>query len=251
MNLDDKLLASLPEGEVRQVCIGLHWTAVVAEVGGEQRCGLASTLRDEVHDHHRRPDVPQAGELAELPGRELAALLRSDRSTLVSVGMAAVNALLPRRPETWVDMNAEELIAGHGAGKTVALVGHFPFVPRLRSRVGELIVLENRPQPGDLPASAAQQVIPGADVVAITGMTLLNHTLEGILQLCSPQALVIVLGPSTPLTPVLWDYGVDWLSGAVVENVEAVLRAVSQGGNFRQVHRAGVRLVNMHREGIL
>jgi hypothetical protein len=29
-----------------------------------------------------------------------------------------------------------------------------------------------------------------------------------------------------------------------------VLRTVSQGGDFRQVHRAGVRLVNIHRSNM-
>jgi uncharacterized protein (DUF4213/DUF364 family) len=56
-----------------------------------------------------------------------------------------------------------------------------------------------------------------------------------------------LLGPTTPLSPLLYNYGVDLLSGSVVLNVEDVLHTVSQGGNFRQVHRAGVRLVTMSR----
>jgi hypothetical protein len=246
MKLLNDLLAILPEGNVLQVCIGLHWTAVVVEVGGKVRCGLASTLREN-DEHHGEPDVPQAGQLTTMSGMHLASLVQSERPTLVSVGMAAINALLPRRPETWVEMNAEEVIASEGADKQVVLVGHFPFIPRLRGRVGKLIVLENNPKPGDLPASTAQEVIPSAEVVAITGMTLLNHTLEGLLHLCDPSATVILLGPSTPLSPVLFEYGVDWLSGAVVEDIDTVVRAVGQGGNFRQIHRAGTRLVNMNR----
>jgi uncharacterized protein (DUF4213/DUF364 family) len=56
---------------------------------------------------------------------------------------------------------------------------------------------------------------------------------------------VLVLGPSTPLSPVLFDHGAHLLSGSVVEDIESVLRAVAQGANFRQVHRQGVRLVTM------
>jgi hypothetical protein len=40
---------------------------------------------------------------------------------------------------------------------------------------------------------------------------------------------------------------VDVISGAVVTDIQPVLRLVSQGGNFRQVHRGGVRLVNLYR----
>jgi uncharacterized protein (DUF4213/DUF364 family) len=46
-------------------------------------------------------------------------------------------------------------------------------------------------------------------------------------------APVLVLGPSTPLSPVLFDHGAHLLSGSVVEDIESVLRAVAQGANFR------------------
>jgi len=74
--------------------------------------------------------------------------------------------------------------------------------------------------------------------------------LEPLLELCAPEALVIMLGPSTPMNPVLFDYGIDILAGSQVIDIEGVLRSVSQGGNFRQVHRAGVKLVTQKREGL-
>ena len=246
MSLLNKLVDTLPDGRIAQVCISTHWTAVVAEIEGQRRCGLASSLTAE-HCRHGEPDVTQAGHLETLSGLELAALAQSDQPALASVGVAAINALIPPQPKTWVDLNAEEVIAEHGKGKKVVLVGHFPFIPRLRSRVGELIILEKRPEPGDLPADAAFDVVPDADVVAITGTTLINRTLDGLLELCSPRAHVILLGPSTPLSPVLFDYGIDLLCGSIVTAIEPVLRTVRQAGNFRQVHRAGVRLVSISR----
>jgi len=169
--------------------------------------------------------------------------------------MATINALLsldsassPQAQEkAWVDLNAGEVIATRGAGKHVALVGHFPFIPQVRERVGRLSVLELRPHDQDLPASAASEVIPQADVVALTSMTLLNRTFDGLMALCRPDALVLLLGPTTPLSPLLFDHGVHILSGSVVEDIDAVLQSVGQGASFRQIHRAGVRLVTMKR----
>lgn len=249
MQVLKEILKTLPDGQVREVRIGLHWTAAVVEVEGELRCGLAAGLSG-AHDHQNEPDVPQAGQLESLPARHLAEWVLEAHPVRASIGMAAVNALLPRRSERWSDENAEEVIANLGFGKRVALIGHFPFVTTLCQRVGELIVLELNPGPGDIPAESAPQVLPEADVVAITGMTLVNHTLEGLLSLCSPRAVVMVLGPSTPLSPVLFDHGVHVLSGSIVTDIQAVLRILSQGGNFRQMHRGGVRLVNMALEGI-
>jgi uncharacterized protein (DUF4213/DUF364 family) len=248
LNILDEILSALPEGRVTEVLIGLHWTAVVAEVDGQRRCGLASTLSGTEY-HHGHADVPQAGRLASLPGLALAALAETELPMQASVGVAAINALLPRQPTVWVDLNAEEVLAREGTDKQVALIGHFPFVDALRSRVGELQVLEQRPQPGDLPASAAVEILPQADVVAISGTTLINHTLEPLLAMCSAEALVVLLGPSTPLSPVLFTHGVDLLCGSVVTDIKAVLQVVGQGGTFRQVRRAGVRTITMARPG--
>jgi uncharacterized protein (DUF4213/DUF364 family) len=245
MPLLEELLATLPSGQINEVRIGVHWTAVVVTVEGQRRCGLASTLGGS-HEHTGEPDVPQAGHLHTLPALELARLAREQHPMLRSVGVATLNALLPRTPQLWSDLNAEEVLTEWGKGKTVALIGRFPFIPRLREQAGRLIVLEQQPFGDERPAEEAANILPEADVIAITGMTFVNHTLEDLLALCSPQAQILVLGPSTPLSPLLGRYGVTMLSGAVVEAIEPVLRAVEQGGTFRQIHHAGVRLVTMH-----
>jgi uncharacterized protein (DUF4213/DUF364 family) len=127
----------------------------------------------------------------------------------------------------------------------VAIVGSFPFVPRLRDKVGELWVLERHPSEGELLSDEASRVLPEADVVAITGTALINHTLDGLLALCREDSAVMVLGPSTPLSPVLFDYGVDVVSGTQVVDVDLVLKLISQGATFRQVKGPGVRLLTM------
>ena len=242
------LLATLGDAPVQDVLIGAHWTAVVTEMEGQQRCGLASSQQqNDRRDQGAGPAVPHAGLLDQQTGRGLAELALSESPPEVSVGMAAINALLPHQEETWIDLNAETVIAEKGADKHVALVGHFPFVRRLRQRVKQLSVLELRPLADDLPADSAPEVIPNADIVALTSLTLLNGTFDGLIRLCRPDALVLLLGPTTPLSPILFDYGVHILSGSIVENVEAVLLTIGQGGNFRQVHRAGVRLVTVTR----
>lgn len=247
MKLLKNILQTLPDGNTLDVRIGLHWTAVVVETGGVRQCGLASTLSDHQH-HHTEPDMPEAGGLERFSGLELAEMALIGNSLRASVGLAAINALLPRQPDLWREDNAEEVIARLGLGKRVALIGSFPFVPSLRQRVGELVVIDQHPAPGDLPAEAAAEALPQADVVALTGMTLSNHTFEPLLEMCNPKAALIVLGPTTPLSPLLFEAGVSVISGSVVVDIDSVLRTVSQGGNFRQVHRAGVRLVNIYIE---
>jgi len=245
MQILAELVESLNDARLLDIRVGLHWTAVVAEVAGARQCGLASIFSG--GQHASQPEVPEAGRLEQISAKEMARWLFDGSATRRSLGIAALNALLPRPTHNLEEVNAEEMIARYGTGKTVALVGHFPFVDRLRSQVGQLHVLELNPQPGDIPASAAPEYIPQADVVAITGVTLINQTFQDLLDLCSPQAFVLVLGPSTPLHPALFELGVDLLSGSIVTDIEPVLKVLSQGGNFRQIHKAGVRLVTIAR----
>jgi uncharacterized protein (DUF4213/DUF364 family) len=232
-------------GAVREVRIGAFWTAVVLEDG---RCGLASALRGDDHHHHGQHPVREAGHLHERSAWELAELARSDSLLEASIGLAAINALLDVDEDACLEMNAEQVILEQGTGKGVVVVGHFPFIPRVREAARQLWVLEKRPGQGDLPAEAAPDIIPQADVVAITGTALINHTFEELIKLCRGEAFVLVLGPTTPLSPVLFNYGVDVISGTLVTDPEMVLRYVSQGASFRQIKRSkGVKLLTLIR----
>ena len=240
-----RLLAGLASsGPVVDVRIGTHWTAVVVETARGLKAGLAATQM--AHDlEHGRPAVREAGELIGRDARVLAELALSDSPTERSIGFAALNSLIEVDETLCVERNAEAIILERGRGRRVAVVGHFPFVPSVRAAADECWVLELVPGPGDLPAERAPEVIPLADVVAITGMALVNGTFESLAALARPEAYVLLLGATTPLSPVLFEYGVDALSGTMLADISAALVAISQGANFRQI--PGKRLVTMLR----
>jgi uncharacterized protein (DUF4213/DUF364 family) len=241
MNTINALLNSLQaDAPVRQVLVGSFWTAVVLDTD-PLRCGLASTLRAETHEDG--PPVRHPGRLREHRGRELAEWLRSPRILEASIGMAAFNALLEVDESACTDLNAEKVIVEQGTGRRVAVVGHFPFVERVRQAADTCWVLELRPRPGDLSAGHAEEVLPQADVVALTGTSLLNHTFDDLVSLCRPEAFVVLLGASAPLSPVLLEHGVDAVSGTKVVDVPAVVCAVGEGATFRQI--PGKRLLTL------
>ena len=88
---------------------------------------------------------------------------------------------------------------------------------------------------GDFAEHEAANRLPRADVVALTGTSLTNHTFENLLGLCASKAYKIMLGDTVPLTPVLFDHGLDALSGTRVVDEKLALACVSQGANFRQI----------------
>ena len=224
---------------VRDIRQGVFHTGVLT-----RNCGLAATLpRDALRQ--KPPMIKEPGFLLDKEPRELAQLAYSQSILEAAIGMATINSLLEIEEASCIELNAAELIKEKGRNKSVAIVGHFPFIPMVRKIAKEVWVIEKNPKEGDLHETEAEALIPQADVVAITGTALTNHTLNHLLELCSPSAYVILLGDTAPLAPVLFDYGVDAVSGTKVVNPELALRCAGQGANFRQIK--GVRRLTMIR----
>ncbi len=254
MRITETLLTAVAEraerATSRDLRIGGHWTAVTIEVDGEIRGGLSSTLSGGGDDHHHGggPPVRDAGRLLDYAVPDLLALARSESLLEASVGFATLNALLEVNEAACREVNAADVIAERGAGKSIAVVGHFPFVRDLREVAEQVWVLELHPREGDIPAARAGDVLPQADVVALTGTSLLNHTFDDLIAHCHPRAFVVVLGGTTPLSPVLFGYGVDAVAGTLLVDPAPALLAVSQGATFRQI--PGKRLVTLFRDEI-
>lgn len=231
----EDLLSNLTEDfPTRSILVGVHWTVVCS-----RHCGMAATqVSSFPHGHEQVRDV---GRLHQKSARDLAELAYSTQPLEAAIGVAAINSMLEVDESLAVEVNASEVLTSRGRGKNVALVGHFPFIQQLRQSAENLWVIEQRPAEDEYPAESAGDLLPQADVVAITGSALVNHTLDGLLSLCKPNSTVMVLGPSTPLSPILFDHGITILSGTRVVDEAAVLRTVGQGASFRQVE--GVKLL--------
>jgi len=240
MKLLDDLISTLNlNTKVRDIRQGVFHTAVVT-----RNCGLAATLpRDALRQSP--PLVKEPGILLDKSVSELTRMAYSESLLEAAMGMATINSLLEIDDDQCVELNAGDLIVDKGTGKRVAIIGHFPFIPLLKERAKEVWVVEKNPQQGDLTEDEAQNVIPQADVVGVTGTAITNHTFEDLLELFSPQAYVVMLGDTTPLSPVLFDYGVHAISGTTVVNIEQALRCISQGANYRQIE--GTRRLTMIR----
>lgn len=228
------------DASVEEVRRGLFWTAVVSRT-----CGLASTMmRDMCPDHGE--DHDRARSLTDRSVKELARLAFSGDISEASLGLAAINSLIEVGESRITETNAGDLLVQEGADKNVSVIGHFPFTDDLRKVARNLWVIEKWPRPGDIPEKDAQVYLPISDIVAISSTTLINHTLSDVLSLCSEEALKMLLGPTTPMTTVLFDYGIDIISGSIVMDKAVALKHIGEGANFRQLKSSGcIRLVTM------
>jgi hypothetical protein len=233
----DDLLSSLRGNDfpVRSVHTCVFWTAVITK-----HCGLSSTFREEGPSHDR--GVKDVGNLTRKTALELAKYAKSKSLLEASIGMATINSLIDIDESKCIEKNAFEILLEKGERKNVAVVGHFPWIPKLRGKIKNLWVLEQRLREGDLPAKEADRILAKCDVVGITGTSFINHTLEGLLNLCK-GAYVLLIGPTSPLSPILFDYRIDAICGTKVVNEEKVIRSISEGATFKEV--TGVRLLTL------
>ncbi len=219
--------------------VGPHWTAVVSK-----RCGLASTPHRGHCDAEGEGDAALAPRVIGLPAGAVArwaldagvhAAEDAEANLRAAVGMAAVNSLIEPDLSRCQELNARDLLIQHARGRSLAMIGHFPFTEELRAAARQLWVLELFPHPGDLPADQAGVILPQADVVGITGVTLINGSFDALAALCRPDAYVVLLGGTTPLMPLLFDFGVDAIAGTVVDDPAALMQGIAAGAGFRKL----------------
>ncbi len=243
--LVDRMLETMmrPDAVVEQVVAGPKFVAVVA--GG--RMGMASLLGARTAGHEEGIMESLIGSAA----GQVAGYLKRPSPFAVCIGAAALNAANAPDPADLEgnDSPAEDLIAELGQGRAVGLVGEFPFVKALREKVGELHLFELADVPGAVPRDRWDEVLSRIDVLAVTGTAVLTRQMGYFLG-SAEQAVSVVLGPTTPLSRALFQFGADHLCGSVFADPRLVLDGVRSGLSFRAMKkRGGIRSVRFDREG--
>ena len=257
----DELRGVLDDITVERAVIGLFFTGV------KLSSGHAGTCATPIKDIPEAVCCPSSAMAMPFPGkirgRRAGGLLdEAVEQTGIrrAVGIATLNALAQLAAERRgrVDFDVVEGIDAFQAAavkpyEIVAVVGAFaPFLRELRKIGARHWVLEKDPStlkphemPHYRPAEEAPGVVPQADVVVITGTTLLNDTLGSLLALARPTARVVVVGPTVTLIPdAFFARRCDILGGVKVTQPDAFLDILAEGGSgYHFFGRSAVKVV--------
>lgn len=230
--LYDALIEPLPEDwTIDEIVSGSGWTMVRAS----ENVGLAMTIHET-----SRPTI-HTGSWIGMPLKEAAQCVKSWNFEEAAIGLAAINAFHNSREQarkhgialvesgSALDKDAFLTHTDMLRGKRVCVVGHFPYLEERIAPHCTLSILERAPRSGDFPDSACEYILPEQDFVFITGCTLINKTLPRLLAL-SQRACVVLVGPSVPLSPVLFRFGADELSSAVITQPALCAQLAAKGG---------------------
>lgn len=250
---------------VKRVVLGLFFIGVEL---GDGCCGASAspikTIPEAVCCPNSVKAMPFPGKLQGRRALDLMDEAFADNGLRRAVGIATMNALTEicwrRRPHPGVDLLSDIDAfdaADIRAGENVAVVGAFvPFLRKLKQRRQPFIVIEQDPatlKPDEMPffrpADQADCVVPQADVVIITGTTLINGTLEALLSLARPEARVVIVGPTIGMLPdAFLRRGVDILGGIRVTKPDAFLDILAEGGSgYHFFGRSAERVVLLRR----
>lgn len=238
MTVYEKLLKDIPPLPIEEILVGVYSVLVKTA----KSTGIASTVKyGKMHS-----SIGKVKQLEQKNLREIAELVYSENLIAASLGMAAINCYWAGHEQNDTPINGKEIIRERGREKTVGVIGHFPFVEIDRDVYKKLLIFEKFPQKGDLEEKDIPMYLPQADVVALTATTLTNHTFHDVIQHMSPDSYKIILGPSTPLSQVLFDYGFHAVCGTRIRDYDHVRKQVALATPIRYLE--GVEFVGILNE---
>lgn len=246
--LKDRLGSKLEKITVERAVFGLFFSGVKLSTG---HGGLCFTPIKELPEAVCCPSsakaMPLSGRLKGRPVMKYLEDIFSDNILKKTLGIAALNALSTLYWET-EKIDGYEIVFGEDAfdnvdtndyDKSVVVGALLPILKKLNKKDADYRVLEmdKRTLKGAelehyAPANEADIYIPEADLVTITGVTILNDTLGGLLKLVKKGAEVIVVGPTASMIPyAFFNEGVTQMAGIVVTKADELLDVISEGGS--------------------
>ena len=231
----------------KEIRIGVFYTGVVLSSG---HAGMSYTPVQEIPEAVCCPrshaKMPAAGELLNKQITELMDYALDDNPLKAAVGMATLNALSAAlladdtcryKPSAYG--NALELIDITG-NDTVAMVGAFtPFIKKISEITEKLFVIEKNPRVVGKDdtfkiesADRLKEIIPQANILIITGVTLINHTLGPILDLAKDANEIVVVGPTASVYPEpLFKRGVTVMGGVRITDAAMMIHLIGEAGS--------------------
>lgn len=186
------------------------------------------------------------------PLKEVAECVKSWNFREASIGHSAINAWY-NHPDTARKAGIEILdkknvneqlkrrlkdpfikYQNHVKGKKVCVLGYFKMLEELFAPVCDLSVVMWDPRSvyyypeGSYPFSACEYLLPECDYVFLTPAAIVDKTMPRLLELAENAEGVVIVGMTTPLSSVFFDYGVTDLSGSIVTDA-ALAKRIHKG----------------------
>ena len=230
---------------IDRVVVGIFFTGVKLSTG---HGGLCATPVKEIPQAVCCPsfarEMPYSGKMKGRPVEWILDQLDSNHILLKTIAIATLNALSAIEFEKGgyvIDNETDSFDSlDVDASSTVVVVG--ALVPILRKALkanSTLYILEKdkstlRGQELDhfVEADKFMEVVPKATHLVITGTTLINDSLDGLLEVAPEEADILVTGPTSSMIPdVFFKHKVKKLGGDILRDPDTALNILAEAGS--------------------
>ena len=215
---------------VTDIRIGLGYTAVEVD---HKLLGLSYSFIKEITPASCNVLV-EAGCLIGKKASELLKGIFSYNLTEASLAIATANAILNKQTDNTDILDLIE------KNDKVVMIGYFgPLIPLIKQNTDNLTICERDTKKDVMPDYAAYFELPDADVALISATTLINKTIDGLLNRIKKAKIVAIIGPSCTMEKsVFKDTPVTHLCGITVSHIEKAKIIVSEGGGTVSLKQA-------------
>jgi uncharacterized protein len=246
--LKGKLGDRLDDLAIERIMIGIFFTGVKLTNGHGGLCFTPiKTIPEAVCCPSSAKAMPNSGKIKGTKAAKIIDGMFYGNAMKRAIGIAVMNALSNTVWETQGsnghtiirDADPLENYVFPEGGKAVVVGALIPYMRMLKNQKREFSILEkdvSTLKPDELerhvPESMALEKVAEADLLIITGTTLINDTLEELLDAAKPGADIIVVGPTASMLPgAFFDRGVKSIGGVMVTQPDQLLDILAEAGS--------------------
>ena len=216
---------------IKDVRIGFGYTLVELE---DDLCGLAYSFTKELNVQTCTV-LDEAGSLVGKRASFLIEKIFSYNLLDSALALACANAIL----NSDVDEGDTDVVDLVKPKDSVVMIGYFsPLIDPIKRKTENFKICERSYRDGTLPDYATYFELERADVALITATSIINKTIDGLLDRARNARVVAIIGPSTPMDKRIFEGKATHLCGSVVTDIGLAKRVVSEVGGTRKLKPA-------------
>ena len=216
---------------IKDVRIGFGYTLVELEGG---LCGLAYSFTKELNIQTCTV-LDEAGSLVGKKASFLIEKIFSYNLLDSALALACANAIL----NSDVDEKDIDVVSLIKHKDNVVMIGYFsPLIEPIKKKTENFKICERSFREGTLPDYAAYYELKKADVALITATSVINKTIDSLLELAKNARVIAIVGPSTPMDKRIFEGKATHLCGSVITNIELAKKIISEAGGTKKLKPA-------------
>lgn len=258
--LKDKYGDELDKITVERAVFGLFFTGVKLSNGD---AGVSYTplkaLSSAVCCPSSAATMPRAGKLTGMPVSYYFEDMFKGGELKKTFGIAVINALTHAYEENYDIEYGKDPVdhLGLEEGSFTVVVGALvPYIKYLKKNKRDFAILELDPSvlkqdelQYHVSGKEADEAVSKADYLIITGVTLINDTLEDILSKAKDDCEIAVVGPTISMYPEpLFKRGVEHIGGVKVTDADRLLDVLSEGGSGYHFFGKSAEKITLNKE---